>query len=520
MHTPSRFQHVQRQTYGLTAALALPLLAVSLLLLWPDAVTGTWRQVLGMAVLLLGAGLAGLVLRLLRQLTAAHHAQAKAHQRLLDAIDALPAGFELYDADDRLVLTNTLARTMYPLIADLPARRPTFEEVVRAHHARGGLSMDADALEAWIARRKLQRRAGQEPHLMPLADGRWVRVNERVTREGGVVGVRVDVTEVMQHSAAADAARQEAESARMRLEDALEALPDGFAMFDAEDRLVLCNQRYRELYRTSGDAIRPGVRFEDMLHAGLARGQYPQAAGREEDWLAERIAAHRSPSGPVLQELPGNRWLRIDERRTREGGVAGVRADVTELVQRGQALQRLNEQLDAMNEELRTLSHTDPLTGLANRRLLEQCLLTEVARAHRHGLPLALLALDVDHFKRFNDHYGHLAGDDALVQVAAALQAQARRPADLAARTGGEEFALLLPHTRPDEAREMAQQLLQAVDALALPHAASGVSPCVSVSIGVATLTAGEPVRDLMLRADEALYAAKTTGRHRVAVSA
>jgi diguanylate cyclase (GGDEF)-like protein len=448
-----------------------------------------------------------------RALQAAQREAEVARQRLLDAIEALPAGFELYDAEDRLVLTNRMAREMYPLVADLAEARPTFDEVVRTHQARGGLPMDAGTLEQWLARRHAERRQPGAPHVMRQADGRVVRVYERRTREGGVVGVRIDVT-------ALEDARAAAEQARQRLEDALDALPDGFVMYDAEDRLVLCNRRYREMYAETADLIVPGVRFEDLLRAGLARGQYPQAVGREEAWVAERLAAHRAPSGPVLQELPGDRWLRIDERRTRDGGIAGVRADVTELVRRGHALQTLNEQLDALNLELRTQSQTDPLTGLANRRLFEQRLAEEVLRAQRHGLPVSLLALDVDHFKRFNDRYGHPAGDAALVQVARALQSLARRPADLAARTGGEEFALLLPHTAAAEAQALAEQLLTAVDSLLIPHADSSTARSLTLSIGVATLAPGMDMRTLVRAADEALYRAKAEGRHRVAVSA
>lgn len=478
---------------------------------------GSWRQVEEHRLpdgTLLGHSVD--VTTLVQREQALHAAQREAElarQRLLDAIDALPAGFELYDADDRLVLTNQVAREMYPLIADLADQQPTFEEVVRLHHARGGLPFDAATLEQWLHRRHAERRAPGQAHMLRQADGRAVRVYERRTREGGVVGVRIDVTEV-------ENARAAAEQARRQLEDALDALPDGFVMYDADDRLVLCNRRYKQMYGETVDLIAPGVRFEDLLRAGLARGQYPQAAGREEGWLAERMAAHRAPDGPVLQELPGDRWLRIDERRTRDGGIAGVRADVTQLVRRGQALQTLNEQLDALNLELRTQSQTDPLTGLANRRLFELRLAEEVLRAQRHGLPVSLLALDVDHFKRFNDRYGHPAGDAALVQVAAALQALARRPADLAARTGGEEFALLLPHTGTAEARSVAQQLLGAVDGLRIPHADSSTARSLTLSVGVATLAPGMDTHSLVRAADEALYRAKAEGRHRVAVSA
>jgi diguanylate cyclase (GGDEF)-like protein len=448
-------------------------------------------------------------------LLAAQQAAALATQRLQDAIEALPEGFELYDADDRLVLVNAPMRALYPLIDDLADRRPTFDEVVRTHHARGGLQIDAAGLDDYIATRRRERRAGPSQRLVQLASGRWVRSHEQPTREGGVVGVRIDVTELVTQRTAAEAAQRDAELARARLEDAIQALPDAFALFDAQDRLVIFNARYLEVYAASADQMRAGVTFEQLLRAGLAAGQYPQAVGREDSWLAERLQAHRNPTGPFTQELPGNRWLRIDERRTREGGVAGVRIDITELVRRGQALQQLNEELDRLNAELRQLSETDELTGLANRRVLQRRLTEEVARAQRHRLPLALLMVDIDHFKRFNDRHGHPAGDACLVRVARLLAEHARRPADLAARVGGEEFALLLPHTAAVEAMALAEQLVAACDRMAVAHGDSPTAAHVTLSVGVATAQPPADDQALLRRADEALYAAKGAGRRR-----
>ncbi len=128
-----------------------------------------------------------------------------------------------------------------------------------------------------------------------------------------------------------------------RLLDAVESIPDGFSLFDAEDRLLLCNQRYREIYRLHTDALVLGQRFEDMLRIGVDRGDFPDAIGREEDWIAERMRHHRDPSGPIEQRLSDGRWLRTEERRTREGGFVGLRTDITELKKTELALKE-NEQ--------------------------------------------------------------------------------------------------------------------------------------------------------------------------------
>ncbi|MCW5636395.1 MAG: PAS-domain containing protein [Rubrivivax sp.] len=439
-------------------------------------------------------------------------AQARlASERLDDAIAALPAGFELWDADERLVTCNAELAHLYPAIADLLQPGASWEALVRANHARGGLPVPAAELDAYIARRRAERRAAQQPTTQTTADGRWIRTIERPTRDGGLVAVRVDITEQRAQRAAAEAATA-------RLHEAIEALPDGFALYDADDRLVVCNARYREIYAASAAAMTTGMRFEDMLRYGLAQGQYPQAAGREAEWLAERLHLHRNPGSPHLQQLPGNRWLRIDERRTRDGGIAGVRTEVTELVRREQQLVELNAQLDAARARLEEVSETDALTGIANRRHFDRRLTEEWSRLARHGTPFALLLADVDHFKRYNDRHGHLSGDRCLRRVAQALLACARRPTDLVARYGGEEFVVLLPHTTPDAAATQALRLLGVVDDLRLPHGDSPVAPFVTLSIGGACARPGHPEgpEALLQAADRALYRAKAAGRHRV----
>ncbi|HEX4261662.1 MAG TPA: diguanylate cyclase [Acetobacteraceae bacterium] len=175
------------------------------------------------------------------------------------------------------------------------------------------------------------------------------------------------------------------------------------------------------------------------------------------------------------------------------------------------------QKLEAANAELAALAMTDGLTGLANRRRFEVVLGEEWQRAMRAGGPLALLLCDVDVFKAYNDTYGHLEGDDCLRAVASVFRTSLRRPGDLAARIGGEEFALLLPGTDAAEAQGLAEAVRAAVEAAALPHAASPAG-CVTVSVGVACVV---PPRHgmsdmLVAGADQALYEAKGCGRNRV----
>lgn len=177
------------------------------------------------------------------------------------------------------------------------------------------------------------------------------------------------------------------------------------------------------------------------------------------------------------------------------------------------------EALRLANERLSRLSFLDALTGLANRRRFDEALDKEWRRAQRFGTPLALVMADIDAFKGYNDTLGHPEGDRCLAQVAGVFLHSVSRAGDLAARYGGEEFVVLIPGAEPSTARDFAEKLRGACEALAIPHPASPVGPVVTISLGVATLSPveGEPMDRLVAEADAALYRAKHAGRNRVA---
>lgn len=180
-------------------------------------------------------------------------------------------------------------------------------------------------------------------------------------------------------------------------------------------------------------------------------------------------------------------------------------------------VERLNfeEQLQKALWEMKKLATVDQLTGVANRRQFDQSLEVEWNRALREGTSIALLMIDADHFKAFNDQYGHVAGDACLRQIAAALQSEPVRPHDLVARYGGEEFAAILPGAPADVAHELAQQMRRRVTACTIPHERNPPG-CVTVSIGCASVrpTAQMLPGELIAAADRALYKAKEGGRN------
>ena len=173
--------------------------------------------------------------------------------------------------------------------------------------------------------------------------------------------------------------------------------------------------------------------------------------------------------------------------------------------------------LKAQADMLRQYVYIDGLTGVRNRRSFDEQLASEWGRAMRDATALSVVMIDVDFFKRYNDHYGHLAGDACLRSVASALRQATKRPGDLVARYGGEEFACLLPGTPLEGALVVAQQMGAGVEALGLAHAASSVGPSVTVSLGVCSIHGREPgsAHALLLAADAQLYRAKASGRNR-----
>lgn len=210
-------------------------------------------------------------------------------------------------------------------------------------------------------------------------------------------------------------------------------------------------------------------------------------------WLEAQLKALKNPERGALS------------------GVIGTLRDVS-------ARKAIEEELQEVNRRLQALAEQDGLTGLANRRLFDDALARETHRAMREKSSLALLMIDVDWFKTFNDFYGHPAGDECLKRIGAAIRRIVSRPGEIAARYGGEEFAALLPDTDEQAAAATAEEIRQAVFELAIEHRISpnGVA---TISIGAAATTAGaafEP-EQLLNNADRALYRAKESGRNRVA---
>lgn len=265
--------------------------------------------------------------------------------RLDTAVNNMRHGLLMFDRNGRLVVVNRSYVEIYRLSPETVKPGCTVRELLEQRTANGTFtgSID-DYIEHHFVREHVV------DTIIEISDGRSIRVVNRFMDNGGWVSVHEDVTQrrkaelaLEQALTEAERAGKEASDAHSRLYEAFEVVPEGLALFDADDRYVMWNRRYAELYSLDENVIEVGRRFKDVLRAGLAAGQYSEALGREQEWLAERMARHAQASSIHEQRLPNNRWLQICERRTADGGSVGIRIDITELKQREESVRMLFE---------------------------------------------------------------------------------------------------------------------------------------------------------------------------------
>jgi diguanylate cyclase (GGDEF)-like protein len=296
-------------------------------------------------------------------------------------------------------------------------------------------------------------------------------------------------------------------------------------VIDAECRVIIWNKACerltgipaaeligtREHWRGFYDAPRPCL--ADLLCQGRT-AEIDQLYAAHDEAGSPEVKAHgrKVENWCVMPQVGTRLYLAID--------AGPIYDEAGRLVAVVETLRDMTAQKQAQ-DELQRLATRDGLTSVANRRSFDDTLNTEWRRASRESRALSLLMIDVDYFKRYNDTYGHLGGDDCLRRVAEAMADVVKRASDSVARYGGEEFAILMPATEPDGAMVVAERIRAAVEALALPHAGSEVADHVTVSIGVASIQStseGAPAR-LIAAADAALYRAKHAGRNRAVMA-
>ncbi|WP_266171674.1 GGDEF domain-containing response regulator [Dyella subtropica] len=267
------------------------------------------------------------------------------------------------------------------------------------------------------------------------------------------------------------------------------------------------------------DLVMPGVNGLMLLtqyQASPALRDIPVIVLSTKEDPAVKSEAFSLGASDYLVKLPDNIELLARIRRHSKSYLNQVQRD-----EAFRALHESQRQLVEKNLELERLTHVDGLTGLSNRRYLDEFMGIQWRNAIRTGDSFSVLMIDVDDFKRYNDEYGHLAGDEVLKAVGAAIQACCRRPTDLAARFGGEEFVIVLSPSTPTEAKRFGEDLRHQVEHTGIPHSGSTIAKIVTVSIGGASLSprGDDSYLALIEAADGALYEAKRKGKNRVVVT-
>lgn len=352
----------------------------------------------------------------------------------------------------------------------------------------------------------------EECRVNPNAAPRWFSTSKAplYNRGGelvGLAGVTIDITDRKLLEASAQASRTV-------MARAMAEMSDGLAMYNSDGRLELCNEQYRAMFPRSADVRHEGAYADDIVRAAAKAGERNDwPADMSEESIANAASLFLIDSDRTI-ELSDGRWLSVRTRVAEDGTALTLVSDIT-------SMKLAEASLKIYADQMKDLARTDSLTSLANRRAFDEALQSEYDRAVASGSPLTVMMIDVDHFKSFNDAYGHLVGDESLKQIAHCIRSAAKRSSDIPARFGGEEFAILMPNTSEEAAQNLAEKLLHSIEAMSIPHNVSATG-FLTASIGIASLVSkraqGDPAM-LMQRADTALYESKGRGRNTVTVA-
>src|SRR5579864_6684980 len=399
-----------------------------------------------------------------------------AHARLVEALDVVSEGLVIYDKDDRLVLWNRQYADVYPISKDVMTSGATFEEILRTGLARGQYPEALGREEQWLRERLQRHLQAQSMHEQHLPGDRWVRVEERRTAEGGVIGVRIDITELKRREA----------SFRLLFEE--NPLPMWVAE-TATGRFLAVNMAMCSHYGYSGEqllAMSEGDLHVTREQAGLAPESAP--AGDE----GGKMGRHRTADGRVIE-------LVVESRKLRYNGCDAHVAAAFDMTERNQVEQRS-----------RYLACHDGLTDLPNRVALEEHLTRTIETARQNDSGFAVMCIDLDRFKQINDLHGHAMGDEVLRAVTRRLVEVGQGA--FIARVGGDEFVAVTDRQPQPAAAELLAARLR--DALAERIEILDHSFDLDLSIGIAVYPRdGEDQIGLLADADAALYRAKHEGR-------
>jgi signal transduction histidine kinase/DNA-binding response OmpR family regulator len=362
--------------------------------------------------------------RFVTDLEQAHTVAVVAERRLRDSIDTIRDGFAVFDAESRLVTANRAYLAAFEGHDVAPGI--TYPEILRLTGETGLIDIGDRTVDRWVTEMLARWDADPIPHqVVQFSSGVWVRLMDRRARDGGMVSLALNITD------------------QMRIWSAIEAIPDGFVLFDRNQKVIMANHKYKMSAPGLAEVVKPGVSLETILRTGLAAGAYEEAAGREEEWLADRLAHHASADGEMTTRLSDGRWLKFIDRPTPDGGRVGLRVDITQEREQQAALTTAREAAEAANRAksafLANMSHEirTPMNGVVGMAELlcdtalneEQRLFAETIRSSGEAL-LVIINDILDYSKieaeRLTLHPEPFDLERTIHEVAMLLQPKAR----------------------------------------------------------------------------------------------
>ncbi len=410
------------------------------------------------------------------------------------ALYEVPFGVVLLDNELRAQFINRAFRKMWRLPDEKADAKPAY--IALLHHGRDIRAYDVpeSELKAYIAERVARVRVGDPtPVDLRQANGEVIRFHCTALPNGGRMLSYTYVTDIVRNA-----------DELQNLRNALDNVEQGISLLDPHLRVEFMNRAARKMWKVSDEIAERRMNYAELVNTTRltnASGVPPEELDK---YIAERITTVRNgDTTPVDVILSDGRTVRLQSAVLPNGGRMLTYSDVTDLVR------------DAAEQH--HFATTDSMTDLHNRRHFLTLAAAEWQRFQRYQRPLSLLIFDIDHFKFINDKLGHEAGDRAIVHLAD-LARQDKRPTDIVARIGGDEFVMLLPETDVQRAGAVAERLRQKV--AQSPAGKRGAEMKMTVSIGVAGATLSMSGTEALLKqADEALYRAKFLGRNKVSVA-
>ena len=431
------------------------------------------------------------------QITAPRSAPLSA--RLEEAINHLSLGIVIFDEKRQVVFCNERYREMYGLSPEQVKPGTPTSELIR-HRLDLGLKVQG-APDEYI-RKRVGRDIALDTTVQEFADGRIIAYTVYPVPGGGGMATHEDITEREELNARLkkqyELGKEQEETLRVRnfqFDTAINNMSQGLCFFDSDHRLIVCNDRFVEMYDIAPERVSPGMSLIEIVDLRFEAGSFPAMTRDEYLHWRTNVAVSNEAKDSIV-ELMNGRTFKIRHRPMAGGGWVATHEDITE--------QRQSE------VKIEYMAHHDALTDLANRVLLNDRLEYALGRV-QHGEMVAVHHLDLDQFKAVNDTFGHPCGDKLLRTVADRLRALVSE-ADTIARMGGDEFVIVQATIAdPADATSLAQGV---IDALSEPYDIDGQQAVIGVSIGISVGPGDGSNPDKLLRnADLALYRAKSDGR-------